>query len=409
LAVYTDGSSPDPAGYEKRAGGGAWFGPGDARNCNVRIQGTNQTGEAAGALLAVQKVRRDMVLNIISDSEFIVKGLTERLLSFENRGWIGVADGDYMKALIGQIRLRRAPTFIQKVKGHSGDLGNDGADRKAAAGAARENPQSMDLTVADSLSLHGAQLMSLTQALAVKGVREHKSRKKSKDGCPSVRKNLKVIRWAIMDSRGKLPCDRLIWKSFRHPDLVPSFRSFLWRANQNGYWVGSRWLVSKDLKDRANCGRCYQNCGVLKTWDHILLRCEAEGHSEIWDEADKILRECGYDSPPVPNLGAVMGCALEAPVQLKLEEKGQARLLLIVTSRAAQLAWNIRCERVIGGRTHSPPEVRNRLRKAVEAQRTLDVLLCAIKKYGNNVPKRKALLTQPAKVDAGLSTCVRRS
>ncbi|KAL1687968.1 hypothetical protein GGG16DRAFT_61001 [Schizophyllum commune] len=387
VIIYTDGSSPDPAGFERRAGGGAWFGPQDRRNRNVRIAGTNQTGEAAGALLAVQAIHKETVLKIVSDSEFVVKGLTERLQAFENRGWIGVADGEYMKALVGQIRARTAPTYIEKVKGHSGDVGNDGADREAAAGAAKDEVLTMDLSVQPHLSIHGAQLQSITQALAVKGIRLSNKAKKRSPPRTTMAATLDLIRWATLDATGKLPCDRLIWKSFRHDDLVPSFRSFLWRACQNGYWVGPRWLVSKDKKELAKC----ESCGTLETWEHVLLTCEATGPKELWDEANRILGEYGYTDPPTPNIGAILGCAMSASVQGEKGEKGKKRLLMIVTSRAAHMAWKIRCERVLGGKSHSGLEVRHRLRKAIEAQRTLDAILTTTKKYGNNLPKRKAL------------------
>ncbi|KAL1711712.1 hypothetical protein EV715DRAFT_214947 [Schizophyllum commune] len=387
VTIYTDGSSPDPAGFEQRAGGGAWFGPQDRRNRNVRITGTNQTGEAAGALLAVQAVHRETVLKIVSDSEFVVKGLTERLQAFENRGWIAVADGDYLKALAGQIRQRRAPTYIEKVKGHSGDVGNDGADREAATGAAKNEIQSMDLSVQQPFAIHGAQLQSVSQALAVKGIRLRTKNKTDTPPRTTVKGTLDSIRWATLDATGKMPCDRLIWKSFRHDDLTPSFRSFLWRACQNGYWVGPRWLVSKDKKALANC----ENCGTLENWEHILLHCEATGPKDIWDEANKILAEYGYKDPPTPNIGTILGCALTASVQGEKTEKGKRRLHMIVTSRAAHMAWKVRCERVLGGKSHAGPEVRNRLRKAVEAQKTLDFLLTSTRKYGNNLPKRKAL------------------
>ncbi|KAI4293769.1 hypothetical protein K525DRAFT_214168, partial [Schizophyllum commune Loenen D] len=82
------------------------------------------------------------------------------------------------------------------------------------------------------------------------------------------------------------------------------------------------------------------------------------------------------------------------------EHKGKSRLLMIVHSRAAHMAWKVRCERVLGGQSHNEREVRNRLRKAVEAQRVLDELLANTKKYGNNVTKRKALVEGTWKIVA---------
>ncbi|KAL1657631.1 hypothetical protein GGG16DRAFT_67288 [Schizophyllum commune] len=106
LTIYTDGSCPDTASHNRIAGGGMWIGPEDPRNKNVRIEGTNQTGEVAGALLAAQTAHEQTSLQIVSDSEFVIEGLTKRLSKFEDNGWIGVSDGEYMKALVAPFAVR---------------------------------------------------------------------------------------------------------------------------------------------------------------------------------------------------------------------------------------------------------------------------------------------------------------
>ena len=76
-----------------RCEGGVWFGPNNPNNLTFRVPGnqqSNQIGELAAVVIAIQKTRHFCPLEIISDSQYVIKGLTEHLYQWEDREWIQV-------------------------------------------------------------------------------------------------------------------------------------------------------------------------------------------------------------------------------------------------------------------------------------------------------------------------------
>ncbi|KAL1684465.1 hypothetical protein GGG16DRAFT_68246 [Schizophyllum commune] len=345
-----------------------WIGPEDPRNKNVRIEGTNQTGEVAGALLAAQTAHEQTSLQIVSDSEFVIEGLTKRLSKFEDNGWIGVSDGEYMKALVGQLRSRQAATTLRKVKGHSGDHGNDGADAEAAKGAQKPEIEPLNLYIDPSLRLDGARLCKISQKVAYLGVRRAKS---ATHYTPSTKANLDVIRWAMDDLSGRKPSDQTIWKALHHPDLQPKIRTFLWWAIRNGFWLGPQWLLTLTMRDRAYC----PTCGDIESMDHVMTKCTAPGSEVAWEVAHEFLRAAG-DDPPAPSIGGILECAVEVSLVVRQQMDAHLkRLRVIILSEIMYLIWKIQCKRVIGGKQHANREVANRAQAAIEARFSLEALL----------------------------------
>ncbi|KAI0048315.1 hypothetical protein FA95DRAFT_1463371, partial [Auriscalpium vulgare] len=54
--------------------------------------------------------------------------------------------------------------------------------------------------------------------------------------------------------------------------------------------------------------------------------------------------------------------------------KGASRLLRILISESAHLIWNIRCERQIGGKTHTKASIITRWTRAINERLTSDTL-----------------------------------
>ncbi|KAL1945539.1 hypothetical protein VTO73DRAFT_2390 [Trametes versicolor] len=132
--VYTDGSCTKNGMADARAGCGVWFGDGDARNEGVRLpfeEQSNQAAEIYAVTLAHRKTEPYVALHIVSDSKYVVDGLTLHLPNWERNGWIGVANASLFQEAAASLRMRSAPTTFRWVKGHTGVRGNEEADRLA--------------------------------------------------------------------------------------------------------------------------------------------------------------------------------------------------------------------------------------------------------------------------------------
>ncbi|TEB29955.1 ribonuclease H-like protein, partial [Coprinellus micaceus] len=139
VQVYVDGSCTNNGNAANaQAGSGVVFGPGNWRNVAVRVPGeqTNNRGEAFAALQAILACDVHKHLEIFSDSEFVIRSLTHWLATRVSTGWGEAAQGDLFDDIVWLIRRRPAPVSLRKVKAHSGNAHDDGADALAKQGAA---------------------------------------------------------------------------------------------------------------------------------------------------------------------------------------------------------------------------------------------------------------------------------
>ncbi len=84
-------------------GAGVWFGLRDPRNCTIRVPGehqSNQIGELAAVIVAIQETPHFQPLEIISDSKYVIKGLTTHLHSWEDKGWIRIQNAKLFKRAV---------------------------------------------------------------------------------------------------------------------------------------------------------------------------------------------------------------------------------------------------------------------------------------------------------------------
>jgi ribonuclease HI len=126
---------------------------------------TNQVGELLAVKAVAERVPPHLPLHIITDSEYVRKGVLKQYHRWEAEGWLTVKNGPLWKATIARLRRRTAPVTIEWVKGHSGHPGNEAADELAAAGRLK-HPSDVDLTSPPELHISGAELQSLTQRSA---------------------------------------------------------------------------------------------------------------------------------------------------------------------------------------------------------------------------------------------------
>lgn len=146
--VYIDGSCKPSRdiGDVKVGGIGIYFGDDDARNVSLPYESekiTNQRTELYAALYCLQNcVADDENVNIITDSTYLIGVATKWKYIWMKNGWKNskgdpVDNQDIVKPLIDLIARREGDTAFTKVKGHSGDHGNEMADNLANEGAER--------------------------------------------------------------------------------------------------------------------------------------------------------------------------------------------------------------------------------------------------------------------------------
>ncbi|KAK0702426.1 ribonuclease H-like domain-containing protein [Apiosordaria backusii] len=134
-------------GNGKAIGGiGVWFGDNDPRNISERLAGpvqTSQRAELTAIVRALQALDVDSPIEIRTDSQYAIDCVTKWCDVWIKNGWkttehMPVKNADLIKAiraLIDQRDEKGTITIFTKVDGHSGDYGNDEADRLAILGA----------------------------------------------------------------------------------------------------------------------------------------------------------------------------------------------------------------------------------------------------------------------------------
>ncbi|KAF6741560.1 ribonuclease H-like domain-containing protein, partial [Ephemerocybe angulata] len=133
--VYVDGSSVGNGTPDARAGSGVYFGPGSSKNMAVRVpdEQSNNRAEIYAILCALRAVNKHQSLVIYSDSVYAMGMLTVWAHRKAAIGW-RVTNGDLLRDIVGLIEERPASVTFRKVKAHSGNAHNDGADELAKAG-----------------------------------------------------------------------------------------------------------------------------------------------------------------------------------------------------------------------------------------------------------------------------------
>jgi ribonuclease HI len=148
--VCVDGSCLSQHNKEtRRAGYSAYFGPDDPRNVSEPIVGdkhTNNVGEIMGVIAALELSDPGRPLLIVSDSEYVIKGLVGEVgrkpwhINWQKNGWRTaarkpVANRDLWERMISISKKRKFRMVHQKA--HSGHVGNEVADTLAKGGARR--------------------------------------------------------------------------------------------------------------------------------------------------------------------------------------------------------------------------------------------------------------------------------
>ncbi|KAI0047111.1 ribonuclease H-like protein, partial [Auriscalpium vulgare] len=372
VTAYTDGSCLHNGKDDARCGSGVWVSAGSPHNRAFRVPGpfqSNQVGEIVAVILALQSIPHMAPLCIKSDSRYVIDGLTQHLQSWEDRGWIGVANAVFFATAAFLLRRRSAPTTFTWVKGHAGDAGNEHADRLADEGARKPDPDVLDLSIDPAFHLSGAKLSSLSQSLAYQAIRAARDK-------PSRRRTTRSVyevRAALQLSTGNLEPVPALWASCRHRDFPRNIQQFLFRALHQSYKIGAFWSSIPGYEDRAPCSACG---APAETMQHILLECDASHRALIWHLA-RDLWPHGNATWPDMNIGAILACGLLTPKPLANADAaaprpGHSRLLRILVAESAHLIWVLRCESTIAELTHPPGAVTTRWRRRIQERLLMD-------------------------------------
>ena len=384
VTVYTDGACFNNGKENAQCGSGIWINSNSNLNTSLRIPGSeqsNQVGELAAVIKTAIIIPTFCPLIIKTDSKYVIQGLTSHLKTWENKGWIGIKNAKLFRKAAHLLRRRTAPTFLEWVKGHNGDTGNEESDRLAKEGAEKDTPDELPLDIPPEYDLQGAKLSTMTQALAYQGIR-------TKNTCPSrptTVRNLNMTKSAIREITLSHETSPSIWKGLRKKSIRPRVQQFLYKTMHGTYKIGDYWSHIPGYETRGQCSRC----NTTENMEHILTSCTTEPVNIIWTLA----KETWPHEPelwPEISIGTILGCGnLTNPEddeqdegeedqedrQKKDNKKGMDRLRQILISESAHLIWVLRCDRVINDKTHTSEEIKSKWLRAINARLTDDKII----------------------------------
>ncbi|KAL0058903.1 hypothetical protein AAF712_014385 [Marasmius tenuissimus] len=224
--VYTDGSCENNGSDEPEAGAGILIkdASNDGEDLLKTIKIPNELGPSnnCGELIAIKEAleslpARDILIQ--SDSKYAIEGLTKHLESWKDRGYIGVENAHIIEVIAARLRARKARTAFKWVKGHTGDPGNEEADKLASLGRQKQQPDLIDMTIPPDLDISGAKLSKITQALAYRGIKNIKENtlkyQEARDRT-SIRKNLAKAKRATKNVARTAPSEKQLWNSLKN-------------------------------------------------------------------------------------------------------------------------------------------------------------------------------------------------
>jgi ribonuclease HI len=136
IVMYTDGAcreNPGPGGW------GVWLQSGkhERELFGGESPTTNNRMELKAAIRGLEALKLNCKVTLITDSEYLRKGITEWITQWKQRGWKTAA----RKPVKNEDLWQELDKLVNNhdiewrwVKGHSGDPGNDKADELANRG-----------------------------------------------------------------------------------------------------------------------------------------------------------------------------------------------------------------------------------------------------------------------------------
>ena len=131
VTIYTDGAC------HKNPGPGGWGVVLMHKNNEKHLYGgdvdtTNNRMELLAAIRALQALKRPCTVKLYSDSQYVIRGMSEWIINWKQKNWKDVKNPDLWQEL---DELSTPHTIEWKwVKGHNGDFYNELADKLANEG-----------------------------------------------------------------------------------------------------------------------------------------------------------------------------------------------------------------------------------------------------------------------------------
>ena len=100
IAIYTDGACFNNGKENAKCGSRIWISPNHEWNKAIRVPGeaqSNQIGEISAVITAATITPHSYPLKIITDSKYVIEGMTTHLSKWEDRGWIGIRNTQALK------------------------------------------------------------------------------------------------------------------------------------------------------------------------------------------------------------------------------------------------------------------------------------------------------------------------
>ena len=229
----------------------------------------------------------------------MIDGLTTHLGEWENNGWIGVKNAQLSKKAAYVLRKCSTPTSFQWVKGHSGVEGNEKSDQLAKDGANKIAQDELNLRIPKEFDLQGTKLVTLTQAIAYKGILERRGPYTR----PATSNNLELMRDAIARYTQKLETNKTIWRGLQKPSIRVKVRQFLYKAMHETQKISHFWTHIPGYKERQNC----TICNAPELMSHILIHCRAFPTRTIWNLAKDHWPQENPRWPEI-SLGIILRC-----------------------------------------------------------------------------------------------------
>ncbi|MEO9737669.1 ribonuclease HI [Roseibium sp.] len=135
VTIYTDGSckgNPGPGGWAAILTGRKSI---KTLSAGV-LDTTNNRMELTAAIEGLRGLTRASKVLVISDSEYVILGASERLLGWKARGWKNVKNVDLWQQLLSEIAKHEVRW--KWVRGHAGNEFNELADTLATEAVTRQ-------------------------------------------------------------------------------------------------------------------------------------------------------------------------------------------------------------------------------------------------------------------------------
>ncbi|KAF5345556.1 hypothetical protein D9758_012008 [Tetrapyrgos nigripes] len=185
ITIAMDGSCTKNREDDARAGAGIFIDQGHTLNRSIKlplyILQSNQTGELVAVKVAAETTPPQLQLNIEMDSKYVLNLLTRDMRQHEDEGYTTTVNRALVQSTIASFCARTTLTCLKWVKGHAGNIRNEGADDMAQSVLDKSRPSYINTNPPPALQVHGAKLKAMTQALANQVILQQKVKEGNMD------------------------------------------------------------------------------------------------------------------------------------------------------------------------------------------------------------------------------------